>query len=257
MASIVAGAPSRLILAGTLLAIGWLPWIERTAQRSQPRLPAPAARSANRGSTPPQSLDGYPTLAGLMALTLGATVIFAHGLPIALPERLAELGEEAAPIGGRLLEVALLTAVSTVMLAMRLPERLRTGTAIAIGYAIAALGFWGLGRTTSMAMLALSAAAVLGGTSIVLLELVRLGLRAAPDRYRGLTMAIVTATLVAGQMLSPDVSEALLDRMGPAVLFGFAAGLLTAAATVIGLTLQSDAGTGSALRPGAEPGRCS
>ena len=255
-ASIVAGASSALALAATLLAMGWLPWIERTADRSARLSPAPPADSTAPGFGSRQVLDGYPTLTGLMALTLGATVALVHALPIALPERLAELDQDGPRIASGLLEVAMLAAVWTVMLARRLPQRLGTGSAIAIGYAMAAVGFWGLGKAASMAVLTLGAAAVLGGTSVVLLNLVRLALDAAPDRYRGMTMGFVTATLVVGQLLSPVVSEALLDRVGPAGLFGFAAGLLAAAAAVIGLTLQPGAGDEAAMGPSAEPRRC-
>lgn len=210
-------------LALLVLPIAWMVIVEPQ------RMPSVGRVVGSSGSNE-QRKWRLPFL-GLVALQ-SVTNMFFFIMPTQLPFFLDAKGYSTAAMTGFMLSVLMLSGGSVALLYARMQRTIGYAGVYAIGYAAMASGFLLL-LTSPVPIFTLAGAALVGaGYAAVSPTFVALTLVLAPPHRRGLAGGILTASVFAGQFISPLVSTAVMMRAGYEGLFLDAALLLASMAAI-------------------------
>lgn len=228
LAGLVATVSPRLVfgvygLALLVLPIAWLVIVEPQ------RAPSVGKVASSSGLEDPQKWH-LPFL-GLVVLQ-SITNMFFFIMPTQLPFFLDANGYASANMTGLTLSMLMLSGGSVALTYSRIQRAIGYAGVYTIGYAAMAFGFLLL-VTSAMPLFALAGAALIGaGYAAVSPTFVALTLSLAPPHYRGLAGGILTASVFAGQFISPLLSTPVIMTADYEGLFLAAAVFLASMAAI-------------------------
>lgn len=154
----------------------------------------------------------YGRILPMILITFGAGILF-YTVLVKLGPILALAGVASPGLVGAVGAAANLgVLIGTVT--FKLLGRLNRFTSLAIGFALAAIGYIGLVATTSFGGMAVSAVVACVGGGVLLPTLVSWTLRLLPAEIRGRGMGMWTGTFFLAQFAAPLLSTALSHATG-------------------------------------------
>lgn len=212
-------------LALLVLPIAWMAIVE-PPRGSLVRRPGGAV-----GSAAPQKWR--LTFAGLVILQ-SLTNAFFFIMPTQLPFFLDSQGYDSATMTGMTLSVLMLSGGMVALAYARIQRTVGYGGVYAAGYISMGAGFLLLMASQTLPLTLASAALIGAGYAAVSPTFVALTLALAPAHRRGVAGGILTASVFAGQFISPLLSTPVILNAGYQVLF-MGAGLVLSLMALVAL----------------------
>lgn len=197
-------------------------------------LPEPdrTAASPLTGSSAGSERLGLAIL-GLFLLAFGVMAAF-YMLPINLPFYLQDLGVESPFRAGLALGVMTLTSATVSFTFARLKARMNARAIFALAFGLLTIGFGGLYLSDGYSGILLATPLVGAGMGLAMPNLMAAAMALAPPAARGRVSGGVTASIFAGQFLSPLVAAPLIEAWGYGPAYGAVGIVLLVAAICLG-----------------------
>lgn len=225
LAGALAGLSPRLPFLVYLLPVLLLPFLARI-RRQERRAGRSGSDEVQPGAT---GLTGtWPVAAAaICGLTL-CTVMLFFLMPSQIPFYLVDIGIDPASGTAITLGTLMLSGGTTAMLFKRLTDFFGLPAVLAAGFATMAAGFAVIVSDPDFLPVLMGAALIGAGYSLVQPGFFVLALKVAPANRRGSVSGLVTTAMFAGQVISPLLLTAWLQRYGFQPVFWGAASVFAA-----------------------------
>lgn len=220
LAGWVASVSPRAPFAIYALALLFLPFMWRSVV--EPRRSVEPHERQHRASEARSWIAGFAALALVQACTNMIFFVIPTQLPFLLDARHAG----SAVLTGAALGALTLAAGCSALIYARVHRAIGYGGIFVLGYGAMAAGFSMIVLRETLPGSLVGSALIGAGYALVSPAFVTVTLQIAPPRHRGLAGGVLTASIFAGQFVSPVVATPVVSSYGYPWLFMSASGLL-------------------------------